>query len=60
MSAAGRAVEFLDDWREGFGELHQHEWGVDCRACTAEAFDTWGALVHAAQIVGWLPPEEQR
>lgn len=56
MSRGGRAVEFLRDWREGFGKEHgPHGWGADtCQRCVADEYDEWEALVHANEIGG--PP----
>jgi hypothetical protein len=58
MSASGRASEFMRAWGDGHGKPHDPTcgqwWADECDACTAEAFDPWDALVHAAEIMGWI------
>ncbi|HET6917330.1 MAG TPA: hypothetical protein VFH56_14650 [Acidimicrobiales bacterium] len=61
MSRSGRASDFMRAWGNGHNKPHNpghRDWGADdCDACTAEAFDPWEALVHAAQIMGWVGGE---
>lgn len=58
MSRSGRASEFMTTWALGQGARHNtghQDWGADeCAACVAETFDPWEALVHGAEIMGWI------
>lgn len=46
----------MREWGEGHNAEHgHHEWGADpCARCTADTYDPWEALVHAAEIMGWI------
>lgn len=58
MSASGRATDFMRSWGDGHNKSHDpghKQWGADeCDACTAETFGPWEALVHAAEMAGFI------